>query len=161
MSEELIAECERLLGAATPGPWRWYGNMDYSDPRLLGAGPCGGTDILSDIPIDRKPDDPRIRDLDDQFDSDQVESMREEFLTDEMGEPRTDERMAFTVDGVKREARGMVIYEVAPNATERNDPKVYRADIVGIRHPDAELIAAAPSLIRQLCDALAAKGEAL
>ena len=45
--------------------------------------------------------------------------------------------------------RGMVramdhlIFEVAPDATSRDDPRVYRGDIVGIRHPDAAWIAAA------------------
>jgi hypothetical protein len=33
-----------------------------------------------------------------------------------------------------------VVYEVAPTATSRADRRVYRADITGIRHPDAEFI---------------------
>lgn len=38
-------------------------------------------------------------------------------------------------------AHEQVIYEVAPAATRRSNPAVYRADIVGIRHPDAAFIA--------------------
>lgn len=34
-----------------------------------------------------------------------------------------------------------LVYEVDQTATSRNHPTVYRADIVGIRHPDAEFIA--------------------
>lgn len=47
----------------------------------------------------------------------------------------------FAVDGLMRKADSMVVYEVAPDATSRKDPSVYRADIAGIRHPDAEFIA--------------------
>jgi hypothetical protein len=35
------------------------------------------------------------------------------------------------------------VFEVAPAATERTDPKVYRADLRGLRNPDAVFIAAA------------------
>lgn len=35
----------------------------------------------------------------------------------------------------------LAVYEVAPNATSRDDKRVYRADIIGLRHPDAEFIA--------------------
>jgi hypothetical protein len=48
----------------------------------------------------------------------------------------------FAVDGLMRNADSLVTYEVAPEATSRKDPRVYRADIAGIRHPDAEFIAA-------------------
>lgn len=35
----------------------------------------------------------------------------------------------------------LAVYEVAPTATSRDDKRVYRADIIGLRHPDAEFIA--------------------
>lgn len=44
-------------------------------------------------------------------------------------------------DWFMRPAHENAIYEVAPAATSRNDPKVYRADVVGFRHPDAVFIA--------------------
>lgn len=57
--------------------------------------------------------------------------------------------LAFALD-----ARELAVYEVAPQATERSDPKVYRADIIDIRHPDARFIAAAreavPALIARI-----------
>jgi hypothetical protein len=50
----------------------------------------------------------------------------------------------------------LVVYEVAPDATHREDPRVYRADIVGIRHPDAEFIAHSRRDIASLLAALEA-----
>lgn len=49
-------------------------------------------------------------------------------------------RPRFSDDLMMVKADTMVTYEVAPEATSRDDPKVYRADISGIRHPDAVLI---------------------
>ena len=37
-------------------------------------------------------------------------------------------------------------YEVAPTATSKDDPRLYRHDFVGLRHPDAQLMEAAPLL---------------
>lgn len=39
-------------------------------------------------------------------------------------------------------ASQLPVYEVAPSATRRDDPRVYRADISGLRNADAEFIAA-------------------
>jgi hypothetical protein len=50
-----------------------------------------------------------------------------------------------------------VVYEVCRVATGRDDPRVYRADIVDVRHPDAEFIAHA----RADVDALLAEVERL
>lgn len=38
-------------------------------------------------------------------------------------------------------ARDLAVYAVAKDALTRDDPRVYRGDIVGIRNPNAELIA--------------------
>jgi hypothetical protein len=43
-----------------------------------------------------------------------------------------------------------VQFEVSPDATHRTDPRVYRGDIIGIRHPDAEFIAHAREDINYL-----------
>lgn len=57
----------------------------------------------------------------------------------------------FQVDGLMDRADEMVTFEVARHATSRKDPKVYRGDIVDIRHPDAQFIAAAnPSAVLEL-----------
>lgn len=47
-------------------------------------------------------------------------------------------------------ASTMPVFEVAPTATERSDCRVYRGDLIGIRHPDAVAIAAAPDDIAAL-----------
>lgn len=39
------------------------------------------------------------------------------------------------------DADAMPVFEVCRDATERSDERVYRGDVVGIRHPDAEFIA--------------------
>ena len=64
----------------------------------------------------------------------------EDWLTDDYGQPRKVDRLAFCTDWLYTDARKLVTFEVAPAATERSDPRVYRADITGIRHPDAEFI---------------------
>jgi hypothetical protein len=64
----------------------------------------------------------------------------EDWLTDDYGQPRTFDRLAFCTDWLYTDARKLVTFQVAPTATKRSDPRVYRADITGIRHPDAEFI---------------------
>lgn len=51
----------------------------------------------------------------------------------------------FAINGLMHRADEMARFEVCPDATSRKDPRVYRADLTGIRHPDAEFIAAARS----------------
>lgn len=65
-----------------------------------------------------------------------------DYCTDEYGEPRTEYRLAFTDENnFLVEAEKLAIYEVAPQATSATDPNVYRRDIVGFRHPMADLLA--------------------
>ena len=52
-------------------------------------------------------------------------------------------------------------YEVAPAAESRDDPRVYRADVSGIKHPDAEFIANAPTDVSYLLAELRKTREAL
>jgi hypothetical protein len=73
-----------------------------------------------------------------------VADATEQWLTDEYGEPRIEHRLAFTdADGFLIEATKLGVYEVAPQATVPDDPKVYRRDITGFRHPAADFFAAA------------------
>jgi hypothetical protein len=53
-------------------------------------------------------------------------------------------------------ARDLAIYEVCPDATDENDPRLYRHDITGFRNADAEFIAAAPRLVASLAATLEA-----
>lgn len=58
----------------------------------------------------------------------------------------------FQRDGFMRrvDEDGMAVYDVAPNATSADDPKVYRENFSSLRHPDAELIANAPTDVAAL-----------
>ena len=47
-------------------------------------------------------------------------------------------------------ASDMVRFEVAPDATSRADPRVYRGDIIAIAHPDADFIAHARQDVEDL-----------
>lgn len=144
ITADRLGEIKARAAGATPGPWWWGGNVDWSCPALRARDPrVGVTEVLGHVRVERTADDPRVRDIDDLFDEEAAKVARDEFLTDGYGEPRTDERLAFVTDGCLVEARKLARFEVAPQATERSDPRVYRADITGLRHPDAEFIAAA------------------
>lgn len=143
--------------AATKGPWRWAGNVDFDDPRLIGA----GGDILGHIPRERVRNDRaaeayanylREASVDDgdggwrsYTDEEIEEHVEAEWLIDSWGEPMKDERMAFYGEPgpFYHDARELAIFAVCPEATDRSDPRVYRADITGLRNPNAVFIAAA------------------
>jgi hypothetical protein len=99
----------------------------------------GGPDSLTEPKVSREPADT----YDERYGA-AVEAAREaeieDWLTDEHENPRTEHRLAFCTDWLYTDARKLVTFEVAPGATDRADPRVYRADITGIRHPDAEFI---------------------
>ncbi len=68
----------------------------------------------------------------------------------------------FQVRGEMIPASELAIYEVNPDATTKDDPSVYRHDIVGFRHPDAAYIAAAnPAAILSLIEENKRMREAL
>jgi hypothetical protein len=161
LSHEELAKLRAIADAAAPGPWHWSGNIDFEDPSLCRWGNYGLEEVVSSVTVDRTPDDPRIQNLEDVFDDQaDIDQARQEFLEDENGDPRTDRHLSFTVGGIKTSARAMPVFEVCPSATDRTDPRVYRANVTGIRHPDAVFIAAAdPSTVLQLLGAVAALRE--
>jgi hypothetical protein len=140
------------LAAATPGPWRWAGNTDTGEPRLTGR----GCDVLA---IGYEPRSTTGRDADEVrsyaresgVDEDEAVDM---WANDQYGEPIKEPRLWFYTDHLAVDAREHAVYEVAPEATSREDPRVYRADLVDLRHPDARLIVAAvnalPALLADL-----------
>jgi hypothetical protein len=149
------ARAADLLSRATePTRWHWSGNTDTGEPYLAtwvpGAGRCQvlaiGTEDRSTTgrAADRVRSDAR------EFDLGDPEELVHDWATDQFGEPVADPRLEFVTGLMCVHARDLVVYEVAPNATHRDDPAVYRADVVGIRHPDAELIAEAPKLLAEL-----------
>lgn len=139
-----LAEIKGRATAATAGPWFWRGNVDYDDPRLVGRHPeLGSVDVLGHVPVERTADDRGVKSyLDELSDEDAKDFTLDAYLHDQYGEPIRESRLALGRDWQLVEARKLAVFEVAPNAETRDDPKVYRADVVGIRHPDAEFIAA-------------------
>lgn len=67
----------------------------------------------------------------------------------------------FNTDMMMAPASDRPRYEVAPAAESRDDPRVYRADVSGIKHPDAEFIANAPADVAYLLAELRKAREAL
>lgn len=75
------------------------------------------------------------------------EKVKADWVTDAWGEPIRESRMCFTAERVAADdARELAVFEVAraqglPDDTPRSHERVYRADIVDVRHPDAQFIA--------------------
>lgn len=158
--------CERtriraLADAATPGPWVWAGNVDTGEPRLDSHAPGMGASVLAIGTADRSKtgraaDELRSYARECGLDPEEEVDL---WATDHYGEPVKEPRLWFYTDHMAVDARDRVVFEVAPDATHRGDPKVYRADIKDIRHPDAQFIAAARTAVPALLDTLAAVEE--
>src|SRR5262245_53997587 len=151
--------------AATEGPWRWTGNVDHDDPRLTGR----KTDVFAITRRERTRDDREAQGFADylrevqewdkvkeewrHLTDEEIEAqVRRDWLEEPDGEPRYDMRLSF-VDPerhVYRNARDLAVFAVCPDATSREDERVYRADIAGLRHPDAVFIAAARTDVENL-----------
>jgi hypothetical protein len=113
--------------AATPGPWQWFGNTDVRNIYL--ATKRWGRQFVM------------------QFDRWGMNGAQPVFCAGRTWKPDPQSMRDFDYDfdlsiGMTK-AQELPVYEVAPNATSRKDPAVYRADLSGIRHPDAVFIAAA------------------
>jgi len=119
ITDERLDEIRARASAATPGPWSWWGNVDTHSVHLRSRFPGDETrdgylDVMS-------------------FRRSGMQGAKPTF-----NNPRC--RMLMIPDSYS-----LAIYQVAPEATSRHDPNhnVYRGDIIGFRHPDAEFIAAA------------------
>ena len=146
MTDIDLADLRAKAVAATGGPWHWAGNTDTGEPYLAtwikGAGRCQVLSIGYDERSTTGAEADRMRDSmsDSGYDEADLDDMVRDWAMDSFGQPMRDPR----------------VYEVAPNATSREDPDVYRADVVGIRHPDAEYIAAvSPDVVLALLDEIA------
>jgi hypothetical protein len=175
----LVARIREREQAATPGPWRWRGNTDTGDPYLTSGGQVvtGGRshhagDVLGHIPheITRAEAERAIGTGDvlvpqvaaepagtyatrcEAAASQAYEAALTEYMTGQCGQPRTEQRLAFRTDWTYTEARELAVYEVCPQAAGRDDPRVYRADITRIRHPDAEFVARSREDLAALLD---------
>lgn len=118
---------EARASAATPGPWRWDG---YVYP----SGKSGWFDLTT------------VR-----------HGMQTILAFDRFGmsygqpvfrhcEPDTDR----IKNGLLTKACELAVYEVAPDAIERSDRRIYRGDVIGFRNPDADFIAHARQDVTEL-----------
>lgn len=156
MTPERLAQLRQIAEKATSGPWHWAGNTDTGEPYLAtwipGAGRC---QVLTIGTQDRSTTSRAAKDVREYAKEcgDDPEEIVKEWATDKFGDPVREPRLQFVTDLMCVNARDHVIYEVAPDATSRDDERVYRADITGIRHPDAEFIATFnPATARELVD---------
>lgn len=120
--------------AATPGPWAWFGNTDTHNI-YLATRQWGRFIVMG-------------------FRRWGTQGARPMFATGRTWKPApksdldfgpagrmTPASEMFTGKGEMADADSLAVYAVAPDATSRRDPRVYRADLSGIRNPDAEFIA--------------------
>jgi hypothetical protein len=153
---------EATAGAAAelaPGDWFWRGNTDYEEPSLSCIVPrLGRVEVLGHCPVDRVRDSfearEYIRGLENCFGTlaaDVKEQYLREWLwADEDYEvANTDSRLTVTDErNVKQPVRDLAVYEVArhrglPDDTPRTHEGIHRGNIVDVRSPIAQHLAAA------------------
>lgn len=108
--------------AATPGPWGWFGNT-AAHIAYLSSFRWGRQFVMG-------------------FKRWGMTGAQPTFV-DGRSWADTDDGLKFAPGAGIVPASELARYEVAPDATERSDPRVYRADLTGFRNPDATFIAAA------------------
>lgn len=148
----------RSAAELAPGPWSWRGNTDYGEPYLSCMGPGGRVEILDHVNVDRAADSfeaqKHLREFKDLFslsttEEDAVEHMEEWLWADKDYEvPNTDSRLSVYNGNFKVPVRDLVVYDVArirglPEDTPRTHEGIHRGDIVGVRNPIAQHLAAA------------------
>lgn len=105
---------------ATPGPWGWFGNTQ-TQQAYLATQRMGRHFVMSFERWGMRGAQPTFwggRTID----------------VDERGMKRIN-------GGEAQKASEIPIYEVAPRAVDKNDPAVYRQDVIGFRNADADFIA--------------------
>lgn len=128
-----LAALTVIAKSATPGPWVWRGNTDTQQLRLTAWAKGIGECTVMDF----------------------------ERWGMQSAAPRFIDADHFMVSG-----KGLAVYQVArnqglPDGTPRDHPKVYRADVVDINHPDARHMAAfdPPTVLALIARAEAAEAK--
>jgi hypothetical protein len=100
--------------AALPGPWYWGGNVETQTIRLTALQGRNGRRGVYEV----------------------MDFVR-------WGMQKAQPRFLNLIEGGHWmvPAKNIPIFEVCPEATSFDDPRVYRGDLIGLRHPDAEFIA--------------------
>ena len=147
MTPDELDAIRALDAEATRGPWAWRGNTDSPGSLRLAA---PGIDVLSTIPVERDPNDVHP-DLLDACGGDEhaARKWQRHWAWDDAADCiRTDERLALVNPAtfMYEPADTLAVYEVAraqglPDDTPGDHPKVYRRDVVALRHPNARMLA--------------------
>lgn len=147
-----LAEIGERHGAATRGPYFWWGNTDNHQAGLAGRGPCGVTEVITTVKVDRDPtgrDAAEIRSgmRECGYEPDDIEKYILDWAFDESASTRHDERLALSdSNGWLKAVEKLAVYQVArnqglPDDTPRDHPKVYRADICDVRdNPNGDFL---------------------
>ncbi len=117
MKPELEVIRERMQ-RSTPGPWGWFGNTQAKHVYL--ATQRWGRHLVM------------------QFERWGMQGAQPSFF--ERPDP-ADVRRSIAGEAKHRNAADVPVYEVAPHATSKADPDVYREDLIGLRNADAQFIA--------------------
>lgn len=148
----------RAAAAVAPGDWFWRGNTDHEEPALSCMVPgLGRVEVLGHCTVDRERGSfearKHIEDLENCFgtlaEDDKERYLRDWLWADEAYEvPNTDSRLSFFNGHFKVPARDLVTYEVArlrglPDDTKREHGGIHRGNIVDVRSPIAQHLAAA------------------
>lgn len=148
----------RAAATMAPGTWSWRGNTDYGEPYLSCIAPGGRVEILDHVNVDREADSfeaqEHLREFKDLFslsttEEDAAEYMEEWLWADKDYEvPNTDSRLSVYNGNFKIPVRDLVVYDVArirglPDDTPRTHDGIHRGDIVDVRSPIAQHLAAA------------------
>lgn len=145
----------KLLAPINQGPWWWGGNTDHhGDVGLHSRAPGYGVIDIMRTCADHRDHDEIAAEWDRDGELQDCIS-RSDYIEHETDHPRRYLAFIETEHMTVQHGRDLAIYEVArnqglPDDTPRDHPKVYRADVVGIRNPYAEFIAASPTLVADL-----------
>lgn len=117
----VLTEIRERERNATPGPWGWFGNTDVHSIALA-TKKFGRLTVMG-------------------FARWGMSGAKPLFATGRRWKPNPESMYDFGGAGVLDGPDKLPVFEVAPAVTDRKHPDVYRADITGIRAPDAEFIA--------------------
>ncbi len=150
-----LAAIRADLDATTDGQhWHWAGNVDTGEPYLAtwtpGLGRCTMLSIGFEPRSTVGPAADAVRSTAREYDLGDLEELVTQWATDQFGDPVRDARLQLYRDAMGVHARDLAVFEVAPEARDRTDPRVYRGDISALRHPDAVFIDRAPRYVRAL-----------
>lgn len=165
-------DVERTADDAGARSYRGYLRecADYPDldATLSDLADLGLTDVTQEDlwSMDRTdPEDPIVKRI---VDARIEQQVREDYLTDQWGEPISDRKLALTdPETVHRHpVSSLAVYEVArsqglPDETGRDHPKVYRHDIVDVRNGNGRALAASWQDVHDLLAVVQAQQELL